>query len=235
MMGSGMRILLIPGFMQGAGAWAPVAALLEAEHDVTALEHREHTYEGRLDEIAAAGEGAVLCGYSLGGRLALRAALRSPERHAAVITVGASPGIEEPEARSARAAADDRLAGWMETSRIEDIVSVWERQPLFADQADALVEAQRPGRLAQDPRALALLLRTAGQGALAPVWHELETLRPPLLALAGARDATYAGVAERMAETAPDGRMALVEDAGHAAHLQQPEAFTRQVLGFLSG
>ena len=235
MIGRGMRILLIPGFMQGAGAWAPAAALLGADHEVTALEHREHTYEGRLDEIAAAGEGAVLCGYSLGGRLALRAALRSPDRHAAVITVGASAGIEEPEARSARATADDRLAGWMETSRIEDIVSVWERQPLFADQVDALVEAQRPGRLAQDPRSLALLLRTAGQGALAPVWHELETLRPPLLALAGARDDAYARVAERMAETAPDGRVALVEGAGHAAHLQQPEAFARQVFGFLSG
>ncbi len=229
-----MRILLIPGFMQGAGAWAPAAAPLETEHDVTALEHSEHTYEGRLDEIAAAGEGAVLCGYSLGGRLALRAALRSPNRHPAVITVGASPGIEEPEARSARAAADDRLAGWMETSRIEDIVSVWERQPLFADQVDTLVEAQRAGRLAQDPRSLALLLRTAGQGALVPVWHELETLRPPLLALAGARDEAYARVAERMAETAPDGRMALLEGAGHAAHLQQPEAFARQVSAFLS-
>ncbi len=235
MIGRAMRILLIPGFMQGAGAWAPVAALLEAEHEVTALEHREHTYEGRLGEIADAGAGAVLGGYSLGGRLALRAALRAPERHAAVITVGSSPGIEEPEARSARASADDRLAGWMETSRIEDIVSVWERQPLFADQTDALVDDQRAGRLAQDPRSLALLLRTAGQGVLAPVWHELETLRPPLLALAGARDEMYARVAERMAGTAPAGRMALVEDAGHAAHLQQPEAFARQVSSFLAG
>ncbi len=34
----------------------------------------------------------------------------------------------------------------------------------------------------------------------------------------------YARVAERMAETvAPDGRVALLEGAGHAAHLQQPE------------
>jgi 2-succinyl-6-hydroxy-2,4-cyclohexadiene-1-carboxylate synthase len=220
--------------MQGADAWPPVTTLLGAGHDVTALEHEEHTYEGRLDEIAAAGEGAVLCGYSLGGRLALRAALRAPERHAAVITVGASAGIEEPEARSARAAADERMAGWMETSRIEDIVSVWERQPLFADQPDALVDAQRPGRLAQDPRSLALLLRTAGQGALAPVWHELETLRPPLLAVAGARDEAYARVAERMASVAPDGRAVMVEGAGHAAHLQQPAAFAGHVADFLS-
>ena len=176
----------------------------------------------------------MLCGYSLGGRLALRAALRAPERHAAVITVGASAGIEEPEARSARAAADERMAGWMETSRIEDIVSVWERQPLFADQPDALVDAQRPGRLAQDPRSLALLLRTTGQGALVPVWHELETLRPPLLAVAGVRDEAYAKVAERMAAVAPDGRAVLVEGAGHAAHLQQPAAFAGHVADFLA-
>jgi 2-succinyl-6-hydroxy-2,4-cyclohexadiene-1-carboxylate synthase len=229
-----VKILLIPGFMQGAGAWAPVAGLLEAEHDVTPLEHREHTYEGRLEEIAAAGEGAALCGYSLGGRLALRAALRAPERHAAVITVGSSAGIEEPESRSTRAAADDRLAGWMETSRIEDIVSVWERQALFADQTDALVEDQRAGRLAQEPRSLALLLRTAGQGALPPVWHELETLRPRLLAVAGARDEAYSRVAERMAGVAPDGRAALLEGAGHAAHLQRPEAFAELVSVFLA-
>ncbi len=75
-----MRILLIPGFMQGAGAWAPAAALLEAEHEVSALEHSEHTYEGRLARSPRRAQGAVLCGYSLGGRLALRAALRAPER-----------------------------------------------------------------------------------------------------------------------------------------------------------
>ena len=45
----------------------------------------------------------------------------------------------------ARAEADEKLASWMEAMPIEDIVGLWERQPLFADQPDALVEAQRPG------------------------------------------------------------------------------------------
>ena len=66
------------------------------------------------------------------------------------------------------------------------------------------------------------------------MWHELETLRPPLLAVAGARDEAYARVAERMAAVAPDGRSALLEGAGHAAHLQQPEAFAESVSAFLS-
>ena len=106
----------------------------------------------------------MLCGYSLGGRLALRAALRDPGRYRGVVTIGATAGIEEPVARRARAEADERLAAWMETMPIEEIVAVWERQPLFADQSDALVEAQRPGRLSHDPRSLALLLRTRRPG-----------------------------------------------------------------------
>ena len=218
--------------MQRGDAWAPLIDKLPDDIDAHALDHREHDLAGRLDEIAAAGEGAVLCGYSLGGRLALRAALRDGGRYRGVITIGASAGIEEPVERGSREQADARLAGWMETMPIEEIVSVWERQPLFADQSDALMDAQRPGRLSHEPRDLALLLRTAGQGTLLPVWHELERLEPPLLAVAGARDERYARAAERMAGLAPAGRAALVEHAGHAAHLQQPQAVAELVAAF---
>ncbi len=224
--------MFVPGFMQRGDAWAPLLEQLPDRIDARPLEHREHDLSGRLDEIAAAGEGAVLCGYSLGGRLALRAAVRAPGRYRGVITIGASAGIEEPVARAQRAEADERLAGWMETMPIEEIVTVWERQPLFADQSDALVDEQRPGRLSHDPHALALLLRTAGQGVLTPVWHELEQLGPPLLAVAGVRDERYARAAERMAGLAPTGRAALVENAGHAAHLQQPEVVAALIAEF---
>jgi 2-succinyl-6-hydroxy-2,4-cyclohexadiene-1-carboxylate synthase len=225
-------ILFVPGFMQRGDAWAPLLEQLPERIAARALDHREHDLAGRLDEITAAGTGAVLCGYSLGGRLALRAALRDPGRYRGVITIGASAGIEEPVARGTRAEADERLAGWMETMPIAEIVRVWERQPLFADQSDALVDAQRPGRLSHDPRDLALLLRTAGQGVVAPVWHELEGLELPLLALAGVRDERYARIAERMAERVPAGRAALVENAGHAAHLQQPGVVASLVAEF---
>ena len=123
----------------------------------------------------------------------------------------------------ARAEADEKLASWMEAMPIEDIVGLWERQPLFADQPDALVEEQRPGRLSHDPRSLALLLRTAGQGVLEPVW----------LAIAGARDDGYTRAAKRIASTAPNGRVAIVENAGHAAHLQRPDEVAGLVTDFL--
>jgi 2-succinyl-6-hydroxy-2,4-cyclohexadiene-1-carboxylate synthase len=226
-------VLFIPGFMQPSSAWAGVAQRLPERYPSIRFEHSEHTFEGRLTEIARAGEGAVLCGYSMGGRLALHAAVRAPDRYRGLVMVGASAGIEAPATRAARAEADEKLASWMETQPIEEIVAVWERQPLFADQSDALVDAQRPGRLAQDPRSLALLLRTAGQGALEPVWQQLHTLALPVLAMAGVLDDKYADAARRIARAVPDGRAAIIELAGHAPHLQRPDEVAAELGDFL--
>lgn len=226
-------VVLIPGFMQPADAWQAVADRLPQRYPSVMLGHREHTYEGRLGEIAEVGRGAVLCGYSLGGRLALHAALRDPAAYASLVTVGVSAGIEAPAVRAARAEADAKLAAWMETQPIDAIVDIWQRQPLFADQSDALVEAQRPGRLAQEPRELALLLRTAGQGALEPQWQRLHGLALPLLAMAGALDEGYVDAARRMAAAVPRGRPVAIEHAGHAAHLQRPDDVAAALVDFL--
>jgi 2-succinyl-6-hydroxy-2,4-cyclohexadiene-1-carboxylate synthase len=229
-------VLFIPGFMQRGDAWRPVAELLPERYPSTLLDHAEHSFEGRMREILGRANGAdapVLVGYSLGGRLALRAALRQPDSCAGIVTVGSTAGIEEGPLRATRVEADEKLASWMEAMPIEDIVALWERQPLFADQSESLVEEQRPGRLSHDPRSLALLLRTAGQGTLAPVWHELPRLEVPLLAIAGARDDGYSAAAKRMAQTAPRARAAIVENAGHAAHLQRPEEVARLITEFV--
>jgi 2-succinyl-6-hydroxy-2,4-cyclohexadiene-1-carboxylate synthase len=226
-------LVLLPGFMQPANAWTAVAERLPERYPRLLLDHRQHSFEGRVAEIAEAGRGAVLCGYSLGGRLALHAALRDPGAYAGLVTIGTSAGIELPAQREERRAGDEKLAGWMETHPIDAIVSVWERQPLFADQSDALVEAQRPGRLVQHPHDLALTLRTAGQGALEPAWQRLHTLSLPVLALAGDRDERYTDAARRIATAVPGGRAEVVENAGHAAHLQQPEAVASLLADFL--
>ena len=117
---------------------------------------------------------------------------------------------------------------------IEDIVALWERQPLFADQSEALVEEQRPGRLSHDPRSLALLLRTAGQGVLDPVWNELRLARAPVARDRGRPRRRL--LAPRRSESRPWRRTrasAIVEEAGHAPQLQQPAQVAELIAAFL--
>ena len=203
------NVAFVPGFMQPTEAWAPVA---------------ERIAEQGWPITYGPAEDAVTVGYSHGGRVALHTT------HRGLVLVGATPGIEDDAEREARRQSDEELAAWMETHSIEDVVARWEKQSIFATQSAALVEAQRPGRLAHDPKELAAQLRATGQGVLPPVWDQLAEVTIPVLAIAGELDEKYAAIARRMASALPRGEVAIVEGAGHAPQLERPEAVA-QLLG----
>src|SRR6266536_1908496 len=95
--------------------------------------------------------------------------------------------------------------------------------------------AGRAGRLANTTHGLAASLRLHGTGAQEPLWDRLATLRPPTLLITGARDQKFAGIAERMAKAiGPSATLALVPDAGHAAHLERPDEVAALVDAFLA-
>ena len=75
--------------------------------------------------------------------------------------------------------------------------------PVFASQPERLVSEQRPGRLSHDPGELATLLRSAGQGALEPVWDRLPSIDVPVLAMA-----------KGLAKTEGDGALTWVGELG---------------------
>jgi pimeloyl-ACP methyl ester carboxylesterase len=104
---------------------------------------------------------------------------------------------------------------------------------VFASQSRALVDAQRAGRLDHEPAALARLLRSAGQGALDPIWDRLGSLAMPVLALAGENDSTYVAASRRVASLVPRGRSGAIAGAGHAAHLEAPDAVAAAILAFV--
>ena len=54
-----MRIVFTPGFMQPAGAWEAVSAQLGQRYSSVLLEHEQHTYEGRIGELATAHDQAI--------------------------------------------------------------------------------------------------------------------------------------------------------------------------------
>ncbi|MBX5468462.1 MAG: alpha/beta fold hydrolase [Thermoleophilaceae bacterium] len=230
------EIVLVPGFAQRGEAWQAIIERLPERYRSVPVEFAAADMDGRVAELAEAARRAdAVVGYSLGGRIALHARLRGAIRPHALVLLGVSAGHEDPRARAERRAADEELAAWIEEHTIEEFVERWERSPVFATQSPELVAAQRPGRLSQRPADLATTLRTAGQGALEPVWDRLAEIHEPLLAVAGERDERYARAAARIAAAAPHGRAALVPGAGHAAHLEQPDRFATILSAFLDG
>ena len=226
-------VAFVPGFMQRGSAWLPVAARIARRRHTALVDFADPTLDASIDAVRTAARGGPVVGYSMGARIALHAAVRHPRAFPAIVLVGGTPGIDDADQRRSRRAADESLADWMEGERIDAVVDLWESQPVFATQDPDLVAAQRPGRLEHDPRGLAAMLRATGQGALEPLWGRLAAITVPVLAIAGEQDEKYVEIGERMAGELPYGEVAIVPDAGHAAHLEQPEAVAELVGDFL--
>ena len=193
-----------------------------------------HLWEA-LDAIGV--ERANLVGYSMGGRVALSAAVACPKRIAKVVCLGASPGIADPIERNKRRLADEALADSILSNGVEQFVDEWLSQPLFATLAEHLsptdFQATREQRLANSPEGLALSLRGIGTGTMEPMHEPLANMDFPCLWIAGAEDAKFAAIAQEMSRAMPNGSHALIPDAGHSVHLENPAATLRAIAGFL--
>ena len=66
-----------------------------------------------------------------------------------------------------------------------------------------------------------------------PLWSQLRSIRSPLLAIAGSRDAKYVDLAERVAGHAHDGRYEIVDAVGHVVHRENLGGVSSIVESFL--
>jgi 2-succinyl-6-hydroxy-2,4-cyclohexadiene-1-carboxylate synthase len=172
---------------------------------------------------------ATIAGYSMGGRLALYLALRYPERCASLFLESASPGIEDEEERTARREADEEWARCLESGDFEAFLQDWYVQPLFASLArhGGMVGRLIESRKNNDPVELAKSLRGMGTGSQPSLWKELPGLTVLVLTVVGELDRKFVGIARRMSGLSPKMRAALISGAGHNAHLESPEEYTR--------
>lgn len=190
------------------------------------------------DALGALGLGrADWLGYSMGGRVALSAAVRRPEWVRRLVLVGASPGIADPGARARRAREDEDLAARILERGLEAFVDEWMAKPLFASQRrlgpEALARA-RSQRLRCDAAGLAASLRGMGTGAMPPLHDSLEKVDAETLLVVGEEDAKFRRLAETLARGLRRARIAVLPGAGHAAHLENPRAFRREAETFLA-
>jgi 2-succinyl-6-hydroxy-2,4-cyclohexadiene-1-carboxylate synthase len=235
------RVVLVHGFTQTSASWGPVAERLARRFEVVRVDLPGHGGSGAVEVrfaeaaglVGASGGPAAYVGYSLGGRLCLRLALDRPDLVRALILIGGSPGVADAGERAERRAADERLARRIERDGVAAFLDDWLAGPLFATlPAEA---AGREQRLANTAEGLASALRRLGTGAQEPLWDRLGQLRPPALLVAGERDPKFTGIAKQMAAAiGPAAQVALVEGAGHAAHLERPAATAALIEEFLA-
>lgn len=179
----------------------------------------------------------LLCGYSMGGRIALHLGAHEPELLRGLILLGASPGIENKQEREARRQSDGNLAEEILNRGGAWFADYWANLPLFASQKNlpAQVQAElRAVRAGCDPRSLAYALQRFGTGRQQYLADDLHRISCPLLLLAGAHDEKFCASNLIIEEQCGASLVCRVEiaDAGHAAHIEQPEAVAREIITF---
>lgn len=250
--GSGPPVLVLHGFTGSAAAMAPLTSRLEgftviapdlvghgrsesppdpASYTVPAMA------EQALAAAAAVGHERVhLLGYSMGGRVALAAACAAPDRVRSLTVIGTTAGIADSEPRRRRAEADRARAEMIEED-LAAFVDQWMSTPLLAGQSrlgPEYLRAARAQRLASDPTGLALSLRMGGTGAMVPLHDRLGGCPLPACVIAGADDAKFCALADELAALLPQAAVIRIPDAGHAAHLEQPEPVAAAIAAFLA-
>lgn len=177
---------------------------------------------------------AHVVGYSMGARVALRLASTSKDVVASLVLESCNLGCAD---EAARVLAQERNEGWisrLRTESMEDFVSYWESLPLFETQrAQGFDVLLRPGRLDNDPAALALCLQGSGKQAMPLVAETLACLKESALPVAyiwGGLDKGCALIAQQLFEV---GATTKMFNTGHNVHLEAPMLYLEEVRKFL--
>lgn len=227
-------LVLLHGFTHTGRSWDGVAWALRERYRPLAPDLRGHgsaggatpvTLEAVVSDLDRLVPGRfVLAGYSMGGRIALQYALARPARVRRLVLVGATAGIADSTERTARVETDEQLARDIERMPIEAFAARWAGTPVLADQPPKVAERVHADRLRNTPQGLARALRGLGAGALPPVWHRLSELQIPVLLVVGERDEKFLKIAQAMADEIASALLEVIPGAGHAVHLERPEA-----------
>lgn len=172
----------------------------------------------------------VLCGYSLGGRLALGLALARSARFRALVLISSHAGLPEGQEKQARRSQDEKLALLLEEHGLETFLDYWADLPLFASQqklgADIL-EAQAKIRAQHTAGGLAACLRFLGLGQMPDYRQRLKELDMPVIVLTGEYDQKYVRFWSTYVSEFQNSQFHIFPKAGHNLILEQPRQVAR--------
>lgn len=231
--GLGLPVLLTHGFGATAGMWEPNIDALSADRPVIVWDLRGHGSSDAPEDMAryseqisvadmaaildAAGvDRAVLGGMSLGGYLSLAFHLVHPQRVAALVLVDTGPGYRNDQAR-------DKWNAWVER-RAQQL----ERGEMPADLSAELKQAVH-----EHPEGLPRAARGVMAQKDARVITSLDSTAVPTLVVVGADDTDFLAPADYMHRKIRNSRKVVIDNAGHAANMDQPDAFNAAVCELL--
>lgn len=174
-------------------------------------------------------ERAHVLGHSMGGAIGFEMALARPERVASLVVLNSQPSFEIDSLGKrlmlvwrlvlARVLGMRRMARLMAGRHFP--------RPDQASVRERVIE--RHG--GNDARAYIANLRALAGWT---VVHRLGDLRAPVLVVTADQDFTDVEEKRRYVARIPNARLAVIPDSRHVTHLDQPDAFNRVVLEFLS-
>ena len=225
----GVPLLLTHGFGATAGMWNPNIDALSVDRPVIVWDQRGHGSSDAPDEIAcyseeisvadmaaildaAGADRAVVGGMSLGGYLSLAFHLAHPQRVAALVLVDTGPGYRKDEAR-------DKWNAWVER-RARELEQGRTRAEGSAELAQAVHE---------HPEGLPRAARGVMAQKDARVITSLDSIAVPTLVVVGAQDTDFLAGADYMHRHIANSRKVVIDDAGHAANMDQPDVFNAAV------
>jgi pimeloyl-ACP methyl ester carboxylesterase len=220
--GQGTALLLTHGYGATSSMWKPQCEALGERFRLIVWDIRGH---GRSDAPAdeslysesAAVASAVIGGLSLGGYLSLAFHFAHPRRVRALMLFDTGPGYRSEEGRRRWNAMSEELARGLDERGLAALGGGAEVRTAEHRSARGLALAAR-GILAQRD---------------ARVIESLPAIAVPTLVLWGERDEAFVKPGEYMAAKILGATRVVVPSAGHAANLDQPQAFDAAVTSFM--
>lgn len=246
--GQGPHLVMLHGWGLHGGIFDAIAVPLEQEftlHRVDLPGHGRSDSLGidyTLENVAAAvldvvPQQAIWLGWSLGGRVAMQAALLAPERVLKLIAVAASPRFLEDKA-SAWPGVDAQVLQGFAQSLEQDYRKTLNQflaiQAMGSERAREEIRILREGLFAHGEPCLSAL-----RGALkilqsADLRQQIAAITCPTLFLVGQRDTLMSVAAgELCIQQMANAHLQIIEGAGHGPFISHPEQFLESVRQFI--
>jgi pimeloyl-[acyl-carrier protein] methyl ester esterase len=244
--GNGAPLLLIHGWGMHGGVWEEVAQKLAADLRVHSVDlpgygHSKARKITTLDSIvgelsAGFDESLAVCGWSLGGQIALHWAAREPDKVRRLILVASTPCFAQRADWTCGMEGDvlKQFAGDLEQNHAATLRRFIALQLRGSENERELLTRLRERLFSRGEPDMAAL--RAGLDILRDVdlRGDLQHIRQPAMIMAGERDKlTPPEASHYMARTMPSARLVEIAGAAHAPFLSHPEIVVEQIKSFL--